>query len=131
MKSYCFSSLIALAVCAASLACAAALGGCSTVGGTPTDTQVAAIQNACNLDAAVRPTVTVLLEIPGLATVAEKAAIDGARTIIDPICANPSGSVQANALAALTGASGQIVAIVTKLQLRKASPTSPPASSAS
>ena len=129
MKISRFSSFIALAVCAVSVASAAMLGGCSTLTSTPTDSQVALIQNACAADAAIRPTVTVLLDVTGLATADEAAAVKAARAVIDPICANPSGSVQENALAAVTGASGQIVAIVTKLQTRKA--TAPPAAAAS
>ena len=72
------------------------------------------------VDAGVRPTVTALLAIPGLATAQEVAAVTAARAVIDPICANPAGTPQANALAALTTASGQVVAIVTTLQARKA-----------
>jgi hypothetical protein len=98
--------LIALVLCA-----------CTT---TPTANQVAAITNACAIDAGIRPTVTELLAIPGLATPQEVAAVVAARAVIDPICANPSATPQANALAALTGASAQVIAIVTTLQARKA-----------
>jgi len=131
MKKSLFSSLLSVAVCAVSVASAAMLGGCSTLTGTPTDSQVAIIQNACAVDAGVRPTVTALLAIGGLATADETAAVTAARALIDPICANPSGSVQANALAVVTGATGQIVAIVTKLQARKAAAPPAAASSAS
>ncbi len=90
--------------------------GCVTA---PTANQVAAITNACAIDTGIRPTITALLAIPGLATPAEIAAVTAARAVIDPICANPSATPQANALAALTGASAQVIAIVTTLQERK------------
>jgi len=95
---------------------AIALCACTT---TPTANQVAAITNACAIDAGIRPTITELLAIPGLATPAEITAVATARAVIDPICANPSATPQANALAALTGASAQVIAIVTTLQARK------------
>ena len=76
----------------------------------------------------MRPTVTALLAIPGLAKAEEIAAVTAARLAIDPVCANPSGNLQANALAAVTGASGQVVAIVAQLQARKAVAAKPEAS---
>jgi hypothetical protein len=109
-------------------ACVAALAitACGTSGtapaaltAAPSADQVVAIQNACAIDAGIRPTVTALLTVPGLATVQEVAAVTAARAVIDPICANPSGSVQANTLAVLTGATGNVLAIVTQLQARK------------
>ena len=111
------------------LACAAAFAitACGTAGtapaaltAAPSADQVQAIQNACAIDAGIRPSVTVLLAVPGLATVQEVTAVTAARAVIDPICANPSGSVQANTLAVLTGATGNVLAIVTQLQARKA-----------
>jgi hypothetical protein len=91
-------------------------GGCAT---TPTASQVQAIENACAIDAGIRPIVTELLAVPGLATPAESLAVSTARNIIDPICANPSASPKANTLAALTGASMNIVNIVTALKARQ------------
>lgn len=101
------------------LACftAVALCACAT---TPTANQVAAITNACAIDAGLRPTVTLLMAVPGLATPPESAAIVAARAIIDPICANPSATPQANTLTLLTSASAQVIGIVTTLQARKA-----------
>lgn len=95
----------------------AALAGCATA---PTVTQVQAIQNACAIDAGIRPIVLELQAIPGLVQPAENLAITAARGIIDPICANPAASPQANTLAALTGASAQIVGIVSSVKQRQA-----------
>jgi len=93
------------------------LNGCST---TPTQNEIAAITNACAIDSGIRPIVTELLAVPGLATPAESLAVTTARAVIDPICANPSATPQANALSALTGASAQIIGIVTVLKARQA-----------
>lgn len=90
-----------------------AMSACATV---PNDQTVMVIQNSCAVDAGLRPVVTVLLATPGVAQPEDVAAITAARAVIDPICANPSGPVQANAIAALTGATAQIVAITAKLQ---------------
>jgi len=95
------------------------IAACTSTG-APDSRQVQAIQNACAVDAGVRPVVTVLLATPGLATPDEVAAVAAARAVIDPVCSNPAGSVQANAIAAVTGASAQIVGIVTQLQARQA-----------
>jgi hypothetical protein len=108
MKKYFFVLTVAIS---------GALIGCAT--GSPDAAQVQQIQNACAVDAGLRPTVTVLLAIPGLAKVEEVAAVTAARAVIDPICANPAGNVQANSIAALTNASAQVVGIVTQLQARK------------
>ena len=116
-----FSSLLLLAVTSA-LAGAALMTGCAAPL-VPTPTEVQLIKNACAADAVVRPTVSLLLDA-GLATPAESAAVTAARDLIDPICADPGGSVQANALAVVTNASGQVLAIVKQLQARKAAATS-------
>lgn len=97
----------------------AALCACASFTGVPDAAQVIAIQNACAIDAGIRPTVSLLMV---LATPAEALAVTDARAIIDPICANPTGSVQANTLAALSGASAQIVGVLTTLEARKAAP---------
>ena len=118
-----FRSVSKFLVVAALAVCAAA---CTTV--APDATGVAAIQNACAVDAGLRPTVDVLL---AFATPQEKATVVGARAVIDPVCANPSGTFEANTVAAVTGASAQIVGLLTTLQERKAHPPSPaPAASA-
>lgn len=98
------------------LACAVlALAACATAPGAA---QVQQIQTSCAVDAGLRPTVDVLLAVPGLATAEEVAAIGAARAVIDPICANPAGSVQANALAAFSGATVRLVNIAAQLQSR-------------
>lgn len=99
-----------------------ALSACSTAGGpaSPTDQQVERIQAACATDAAIRPSVTVLLTIPGLATPEQIAGIAAARAVIDPICANPAAGLQGNASAALAGAVGQVVAYVAQMQAQRA-----------
>ena len=98
---------------------AATLTACVAQPSTPDAQAVARIQAACAADAALRPTVTVLLAIPGLATPQEVAGVAAARAVIDPICANPSGGVAGNALAAVSGAAGQIVAYVADMQARR------------
>lgn len=97
----------------------AALAGCSAVPATPDAQQLSAIQTACAADAALRPTVTVLLAIPGLATPEQVVGIAAARAVIDPVCAHPADGVAGNALAAVSGAAGQIVAYVADLQARR------------
>ncbi len=100
------------------LACAVlALAACATAPGAA---QVEQIQTACAVDAGLRPTVSVLLAVPNLATAQEETTIIAARAVIDPICANPAGTPQANAIAILAGASGHLVGIVTQLQARQA-----------
>lgn len=90
------------------------LGACTTP--QPADV-VVAIQNACVIDAGIRPTVTAL---EPFATPAEVLAINSARSVIDPICANPSGSVQANTLTILATNIGNIQGIIIALQTRQA-----------
>lgn len=111
-------SLITIAACAIGLA----LSACTTAGvpTSPTDQQVARIQAACATDAAIRPSVTVLLTIPGLATPEQAAGIAAARAVIDPICANPEAGLQGNSAAALAGAVGQVVAYVAQMQAQRA-----------
>ena len=93
---------------------AIALAACTT---PPTDAQVQRIQTACAVDAGIRPAVTTLLVF---ATPAEVAGIAAARAVIDPICANPGGTVQANAISAFTAATAQVVGIYGDMQARKA-----------
>lgn len=108
--------------CIICMACAIALSACVTAGapGAPSDSQVARIQAACATDAAIRPSVTVLLTIPGLATPEQIAGIAAARAVIDPICANPAAGLQGNSAAALAGAVGQVVAYVAQMQAQRA-----------
>lgn len=104
-----------------SVACGLVLSACVTAGAPValSDQQVARIQAACATDAAIRPSVTVLLTIPGLATPEQAAGIAAARAIIDPICANPAAGLQGNSAAALAGAVGQVVAYVAQLQAQR------------
>ena len=107
------------------LACAAlALAACATA---PDASQVQQIQTACAVDAGLRPTVTAMMAVPGLVQPAEDAAIVAARAVIDPICANPSGTPQANAISILVSANAQLVGIVTQIQARKMAAESPAA----
>lgn len=107
---------------------ASAVMALSACAGAPTATGVQAIQNACALDAGLRPTVTLLI---AFATPQEAAAVTAARAVIDPVCANPSGTYEANTVAAVSGAAGQILAVVTELKARQGkSPTPAPAASA-
>ena len=92
---------------------------CANPGAKPSDIQVQQIENACAVDAGIRPTITAFMAIPGLVQPAEDAAIIAARAVIDPICANPAGNVQSNAISALTSASAQVVGIVAQIQARK------------
>jgi len=114
MKNYLVSAFAALAAAAC-----ITFAGCAAPGATPDAAQVQQIQTACAIDAGLRPTVTALLAIPGLATFDEVAAVGAARAVIDPICANPAGSVQANTIAAITSASAQLVGIVAQIEGRK------------
>lgn len=99
---------------------AALLCGCASAPTEPGAQAVARIQAACATDAAIRPSVTVLLTIPGLATPEQIAGIAAARAVIDPICANPGAGLQGNSAAALAGAVGQVVAYVAQMQAQRA-----------
>lgn len=115
------SSLVML--CA--LVCAGFLAACA---GAPTAGGVAAIQNACAIDAGLRPTVSALLIF---ATPQEVAAVGAARAVIDPVCANPNGTYEANTVAAVTAASAQVLGVLAELKSRQGHPPSPaPAASA-
>ena len=105
-----------------SVACSIALSACvaGVAPGAPADQQVARIQAACATDAAVRPSVTVLLTIPGLATHEQAAGIEAARAIIDPSWAKRAAGVQGNRAAELGGAVGQGVAYVAQMQAQRA-----------
>jgi len=96
------------------IASAFALTACTT---PPSENQVKVITNICLVDADIRPLVTAL-EV--LATTQEVAGIAAARAVIDPICANPAGSVASNTVAVLTNNVANIQAILAKLQARKA-----------
>lgn len=116
-----FTIVAALAVAAA----ACVLGACTTA---PTAAQATDITLACNADAVVRPTVTVLMP---LATAAEQDAIKAAELAIDQVCSNPASAPAANASAILAESSGKIAALVATLEQRKAAKAAPAASAAS
>lgn len=116
MKTSRFSSLIALAVCAASMASAAVLGGCSALTAAPSDAQVTAVKSACVVDALARPTFDTLLV---LATPAENQAVQLARKVIDPVCANPAAPLAADAQVTFSESTAQIANILAQLQARK------------
>ncbi len=106
----------ALAGCLALLACAA-ITACAAFDAAPGAAQVAAIKDACAVDASLRPTVQALIF---LATPDEQKAVQVAEAGIDTVCANPSGSVEANTLAIFGENTAQIVNIVAQLKSRKA-----------
>lgn len=99
----------ALTVAAVTCACA------TTTDMTPEEARVARIQRACALDAVVRPTITQLLATPK-ATDEDRLKVASARAAIDPICANPAGTVGANVITTLTANTGNILSIIAKLQ---------------
>lgn len=114
-----FFAIVALSLISACLM----MGGCAT--GAPDAAQVQQIQLACGVDAGLRPTVTALMVIPGLVQPADNVAILAARAVIDPICANPAGNVQSNAVAALASANAQLLGIVAQIQARKMAAEAP------
>jgi dihydrodipicolinate synthase/N-acetylneuraminate lyase len=89
-------------------ALAFALSACATTSTTPTDSQVAQIKQACAIDAQIRPVVQVF-EVAADPQVI--AGLVAARTIIDPICANPTQTLEANAQAAFSAAIAQALKI--------------------
>lgn len=92
------------------------LVGCATDHDlTPGEARIARIQRICAVDAAIRPVVTQLLESPDVSD-EDRSMVAVARAAIDPICANPSGSVEANVITTLTANTGNILAVMTKLQ---------------
>lgn len=102
---------------AAALSIAVCFAGCTT---PPTQTQVQQITNACAMDKGLRPSVDVLLAIPGLAKPEEIAAVAAARAIVDPICANPSAPFPADPTAQITQATATVAGLVVQIEARKA-----------
>jgi hypothetical protein len=82
--------------------------------------EVAKIQAACNADAVIRPSVSALLDVPGLATLEQKGAVMAARAVIDPICRDPSAPLQATAAQSLAAATAQVLAVYMELRTRRA-----------
>lgn len=101
------------------VAALAILAACSTA--APTNDQVVKIQTACAIDAGIRPSVSALMV---LATPAESAAINAARAVIDPVCANPAAPLQSTAITTFSAAAAQVVGYYTQLQARKGSGSS-------
>lgn len=114
-----FAAAAALVACAAITACAAFTA-------TPGAAQVTLVQNACILDAAARPTLSVLLV---LATPAENDAVTAARAVIDPICANPTAPLATDAVTTFSESTAQIANVLAMLQERKKTIPAPPAAS--
>lgn len=112
----------ALAGCL-SLAACVAITACATFDAAPGAAQVAAIKDACAVDAGLRPTVQAL---SFLATPDEQKALQVAEAGIDTVCANPSGSIQANTLAIFSENTAQIVNIVAQLKDRQRRASAPP-----
>jgi len=88
-----------------------ALSACATV-----PNAAPSIQNACAVDTGLRPVVSALLATPGVAQPEDVAIVAAVRAIIDPICANPDGMAQSDAIAAVTNTTFQIIAVSAKLQ---------------
>ena len=103
----------------AAIAAVCSLVACSVATIAPDAPVVAAIKSACAADALLRPSASILIAIPGLATPGEAAAVLAARAVVDPICANPDGSIGSNAAAAVEGATGQILAVVAQIGARR------------
>lgn len=85
----------------------------------PQPADVQRIQAACAADALIRPTVSALLDVPGLASLEQRGAVMAARAVIDPICRDPAAAQQ-NAIAGLTAATGQVLAVYTAIRQAKA-----------
>lgn len=101
-------------------AAALALTGCgSTPGQDGQQPAVSQIQAACAADAVIRPSVTALLEAPGVATAEQRTVVLAARAVIDPICANPAGARQA-AAAGLSNATAQVLGVYLALKQARA-----------
>lgn len=101
-------------------AAALALTGCvSTPGQDSQQPDVAQIQAACAADALIRPSVSALLDVPGLATLEQKGAVMAARAVIDPICANPAAAKQ-GAITGLTNATAQVLAVYVAMKQNRA-----------
>ena len=109
MKRLTFFAAAVAAVAIGLAACAAA----------PEQPDVAKIQAACAADALIRPSVSALLDAPGVATLEQRAAVMAARAVIDPICLNPAAAQQ-GAVTGLTNASAQLLAVYVAMRQAKA-----------
>ena len=98
------------------IAAALALAACASA---PQPPDVAKIQAACAADAVVRPSVSALLDVPGLASLEQRGAIMAARAVIDPICRDPAAAQQ-GAITGLTNATGQVLAVYVAMRQARA-----------
>lgn len=98
------------------LSVALVLAACSTQPGQPAQDPVEVIKQACADDAALRPAVSQLLAVPGLASTQAVAAVTAARVVIDGVCAAPTASDRAR----LIQATASVVAVYAQLQAAKA-----------
>lgn len=94
------------------------LAACTT---PPTPGQQSQIRMACAADAGIRPSVDVMLMIPGLAKPEEVAAVVAARAIIDPICKDPAAPFAGgDPYVAVTQASASVAGVLVQVESRKA-----------
>jgi hypothetical protein len=115
-----FARLWLLTLLAAIAAALCLLVGCGTL---PTPTQVGQIRIACAADAGLRPSVSILMAIPGLANPEEVLAVNAARGVIDQVCANPEAPFAGgDPYVAVTQATGTLAGVLVQLQTRKAGP---------
>ena len=105
-----------LLIVGAAVAVALSLAGCATQDQQPDAAKIAA---ACAADALIRPSVSALLDAPGVATLEQRAAVMAARAVIDPICLNPAAAQQ-GAIVGLTNASAQLVAVYVAMRQARA-----------
>lgn len=90
----------------------------------PDAAQVALITNACNADAAIRPSINLLLV---LATPVQAQAVQAARLVIDPVCANPSADVETNVILAFNAAVAKVLEVKGQLDDAVKASGAPPA----
>lgn len=108
--------LYSLALAAAG---ALALTACGTSSPDQPPQAADQIRAACAADAVIRPSVSALLAVPGLATHEQVAAVMAARAVIDPICANPAAAKEA-ALTGLTNATAQVLGVYVAMKQARA-----------
>lgn len=99
------------------LVAALVLAACASSPDQPPD--VSRLQAACAADAVIRPSVSALLDVPGLATLEQRAAVMAARAVIDPICRDPAAAQQ-GAITGLTNATAQVLAVYVAMKQARA-----------
>lgn len=95
------------------IAAALALAACAS---SPAQDPVQAMQQACADDAALRPEVTRLLAVPGLASPKAVAVVTGARVVIDGVCVAPTASDRARLIQAVSS----VLAVYVELKTARA-----------